>query len=259
MSLHFWENIITPPLAGRTEKPRVSGLTMVIDKGLPLAQTRDWLSLAFPYVDLVKFTFGTPVLYPEEILKPKIDFLRKQGINVFPGGTLLEVAVLQNKTGPFFEFVYQLGFNFLEISDGSITMEKTVRGKLITEGRRQGLGILTEVGKKNPRKKLSPGEMKTQLEFDLEQGADFVIIEGRESGKNAGIYDENGEIDSFDLENLITNVPRQKIIWEAPLKNQQVELIKRFGVNVNLGNIPPGEILALEALRQGLRGDTLVM
>src|SRR5690554_7209289 len=135
MSLHFWENIITPPLAGRTEKPRVSGLTMVIDKGLTLAQTRDWLSLAFPYVDLVKFTFGTPVLYPEEILKPKIDFLRKQGINVFPGGTLLEVAVLQNKTGPFFEFVYQLGFNFLEISDGSITMEKTVRGKLISEGR----------------------------------------------------------------------------------------------------------------------------
>lgn len=257
MSLNAWENIITPPLAGRTRKPRVTGLTMVIDKGLPPAQTRDWLSLTFPYLDLVKFTFGTSVLYPEEILKDKIDCLRKQGIGVFPGGTLLEAVVLQNKTGPFFDYICQLGFNYLEISDGSITMGKKVRKELIKEGQRRGLNILTEVGKKNPREKLSPEEMRKQVEFDLEQGADFVIIEGRESGKNVGLYDENGKISSLDLENLIVNVPRQKLIWEAPLKNQQVELIKRFGVNVNLGNIPPDEILALEALRLGLRGDTL--
>ncbi len=258
MSLpHPWENIVTPPLGGRTRKPRVTGLTMVIDKGLAPAQTRDWLSLAFPYLDLVKLTFGTPVLYSAEILTTKIDALRKQEIGVFPGGTLLEVAVLQNQTGPFLDYICQLGFNYLEISDGSITMEKTVRQGLIKEGQRRGLRILTEVGKKNPREKLSPGEMRKQIEFDLEQGADFIIIEGRESGKNAGLYDEKGNFSSFELENLIVNLPVEKIIWEAPLKNQQVELIKRFGVNVNLGNIPPGEILALEALRLGLRGDTL--
>src|SRR5690606_20323050 len=98
--------------------------------------------------------------------------------------TLLEVAVLQNQTGPFLDYICQLGFNYLEISDGSITMEKTVRQGLIKEGQRRGLRILTEVGKKNPREKLSPGEMRKQIEFDLEQGADFIIIEGRESGKN---------------------------------------------------------------------------
>jgi phosphosulfolactate synthase len=258
MALSSWEKIIDQPQTGRAEKPRLTGLTMVIDKGLPIDQTRDWLALAASYVDLVKFTFGTSALYPKAVLAAKIQLLREEGIGVFPGGTLLEIAVLQEKSVPFLDHARELGFDFLEISDGSITMSPAVRKGLIQEAKKRGFRVLTEVGKKKPGAKLSHREMRAQLTFDLEEGADFVIIEGRESGKSAGLYDEAGEIDPDGLENLLACTCWKRIIWEAPLKKQQLLFIKRFGPNVNLGNIPPGEILALEALRRGLRADTLL-
>lgn len=257
MPLSSWEKIIDPPQSGRAEKPRTTGLTMVIDKGLPSSQTRDWLALAAPYVDLVKFTFGTSALYPQAVLAAKIKLLREEGIGVLPGGTLLEIAVLQGKAIPFLDHGRELGFDFLEISDGSIAMSPAVRKGLLREAKKRGFRVLTEVGKKKPGARLSPREMRAQLVFDLEEGADFVIIEGRESGKGAGLYDEAGEIDPDGLENLLTGASWERIIWEAPLKKQQLLFIKRFGPNVNLGNIPPGEVLALEALRRGLRSDTL--
>lgn len=258
MALSSWEKIIDPPQKGRAEKPRLTGLTMVIDKGLPIDQTRDWLALAAPYVDLVKLTFGTSALYPKTVLAAKIQLLREKGIGLFPGGTLLEIAVLQGKAIPFLDHACELGFDFLEISDGTIVMSPAVRRGLLREAKKRGFRVLTEVGKKKPGTGLSPREMRAQLALDLEEGADFVIIEGRESGKGAGIYDESGEIDPDGLENLLASAPWDRIIWEAPLKKQQLLFIKRFGPNVNLGNIPPGEVLALEALRLGLRGDTLL-
>lgn len=258
MALSSWEKVIAPPQTGRIEKPRSTGLTMVIDKGMPIDLTRDWLALTASYVDLVKLTFGTSALYPKAVLVDKIKLLREKGIGIFPGGTLLEAAVLQEKAVPFLDHACELGFDVLEISDGSITMGPAVRGDLIRKAKKRGFRVLTEVGKKKPEARLSLREMRAQLAFDLEQGADFVIIEGRESGKSAGIYDERGQIDLSGLENLLACASWDRIIWEAPLKKQQLHLIKRFGVNVNLGNIPPGEILALEALRLGLRGDTLL-
>jgi len=258
VALSSWERIIDPPQSGRAEKPRLTGLTMVIDKGLPTGQTRDWLALTAPYVDLVKLTFGTSALYPPEVLAAKIKLLREKGIGVFPGGTLLEIAVLQGKAIPFLEHARELGFDFLEVSDGSIAMSPSVRRGLLQEAKKRGFRVLTEVGKKKPGAKLSPREMRAQLAFDLEEGADFVIMEGRESGKGAGIYDEAGEIDPDALEVLLAATSWERIIWEAPLKKQQLLFIKKFGPNVNLGNIPPGEVLALEALRRGLRSDTLL-
>lgn len=258
MALSSWEKIIDPPQKGRAEKPRLTGLTMVIDKGLPINQTRDWLALAAPYVDLVKLTFGTSALYPKTVLAAKIQLLREKGIGLFPGGTLLEIAVLQGKAIPFLDHAYELGFDFLEISDGTIVMSPAVRRGLLREAKKRGFRVLTEVGKKKPGTKLSSQELRAQLVFDLEEGADFVIIEGRESGKSAGIYDESGETDPEVLESLLACTSWERIIWEAPLKKQQLFFIKRLGPNVNLGNIPPGEVLAMEALRRGLRSDTLL-
>lgn len=253
-----WLDLLEFPLRGRLAKPRDTGLTMVIDKGLGLNQTKDFLTVAANYIDMVKLGFGTAALYPEEILRNKIFMIRSFGVDVYPGGTFLEVAVFQNKLREYINRVWCLGFSAIEISDGTIRMSGEVREKAIGLAGNIGLKVLTEVGKKYPDDNLTSAGVVEQVKRDLQAGAYKVILEGRESGKGIGFYDPDGNFKSEDVEAFLNEIPDPcHIIWEAPLKKQQQELIARFGPNVNLGNIVMSDILALETLRVGLRGDTL--
>lgn len=256
--LNLWSPLLEPPINDRRKKPRNYGLTMILDKGLTPLETKEWLDLTKEYIDLIKLTFGTSALYPEAKLREKIEIIRDQGIGVFPGGTLLEIAIFQGKARDFLGRALDLGFNCLELSDGTIPLDLRTRGRIIELAAEKNFTIITEVGKKSPQDNLNTALLLQIAKFDLEHGASLVIVEGRESGKGVGIYDQNGEIEEYRLDFLAENLPQEKILWEAPLNRQQVELIKRFGPNVNLGNIPPQEAYALECLRLGLRGDTLL-
>lgn len=253
-----WREAFEFPVPGRAEKPRTKGLTMVIDKGLGLTETNDLLDLASDYVDYIKLTFGTSAFYSTRLLQQKIALVRSYGVDIFPGGTFLEIAVLQNKLEGYMERARELGFTYIEVSDGTIEMSPEIRREAIARALSNDLKVICEVGKKDPRENMPQKRMQDQIAMDLEHGAYKVIVEGRESGKGVVIYDSNGNIREEEMEALVSGIPNpEALIWEAPLKNQQEELIMRFGPNVNLGNIQPADVLALEALRVGLRGDTL--
>lgn len=245
------------PLPGYGSKPRQVGYTMVLDKRLGLKETEDLLALAGDYIDLIKLTFGTSALYPEAVLRAKIKLIRSYGVDVYPGGTLFEIAVWQDRLEPFLQCAADLGFTEIEISDGTLDLSPQARRRAIQRAKACGFKVVTEVGKKNGPP-LPVLRMQQMIVDDLAAGADQVIIEGRESGKGVGIFDEEGRIKTAELEALVHDLPafERVLIWEAPLKSQQVSLIQRFGPNVNLGNIAPEEVLALAALRYGLRGDT---
>jgi len=231
---------------------------MVIDKGLGLRELHDLLEVAGNYLDYLKLGFGTFLLYNEKLIKAKIKLCRKYQIQIYPGGTLTEIALLQGSYEVYLEKAAQIGFRTIEISDGTISLSTEKRQYCIKRAIQAGFTVLTELGKKSPEEAISPQILWSQGQKDLANGAWKVIIEARESGKGIGIYNENGEIEEAKLEDYLKKCgDPTKIIWEAPLKNQQVDLIKRFGSEVNLGNIQPQELFALEALRTGLRADTL--
>ena len=249
--------IITSPLGERTEKPRLAGQTMVIDKGLGLSETGDLLELAHPWIDYVKLGFGTPALYSPHLLRAKISLIRSYGVHVYPGGTFLEIALYQGNLERYLERLREFGFDLVEVSDGTIALSEAERRAAIRTARAYGFGVITEVGKKDGAAVLDPRYALEQVQADLEEGAVKVIVEGRESGRGAGIYDPEGRPRTAALEALIDGLADPSVLmWETPLKAQQEEMILRFGPNVNLGNIAAPEILAVEALRQGLRGDT---
>lgn len=231
---------------------------MVIDKGLGVSAAADLLELAGPYIDLLKLAFGTTAFYSEAILRKKIQVAAAAGVLAYPGGTYLEVAVVQGKGREFVERTAELGFPAIEISDGTIQMSMHTRGMLIDYARARGLRVVSEVGKKHPADRVPRSNIREQIRWDLDRGAWKVIVEGRESGKGVVIYREDGSIDEDEMEGIAGAVADvNQLIWEAPLKNQQQDLILRFGTNVNLGNVHPEEALSVEALRVGLRGDTL--
>jgi phosphosulfolactate synthase len=252
-----WGDVIEPPLPGRLAKPRGHGLTMVIDKGLGLTATRDLLEVGAPYIDFLKLAFGTSALCSERFLRAKIDLVRSHGVEVYPGGTFLEIALLQGRLAAYLSRACELGFRFVEVSDGTIELDRSQRSAAIRAATGTGLHVISEVGKKDPLAHCSPSWLREQVEADLGDGAGKVIVEGRESGLRAGVYDEQGRLREEDLAVLAEGLDPALLVWEAPLKAQQEALILRYGPNVNLGNIPPAEVLALEALRRGLRGDTL--
>lgn len=252
----LWEGFLEPPLKGRISKPRIVGITMLIDKGLSLSDTQELLELNAPFLDFIKLTFGTAALYSREILQKKIKLAEDYQVRVYPGGTFLEIAFWQNKTGFYLEKLVEIGFKWVEISDGTLEIPLKKRLSIINEATKLGLQVITEVGKKDSAKQPDPEMMVETALRDLQVGARWVIVEARESGQGIGIYDSTGKVISERLEQLKLLLPEEKIIWEAPLKNQQVRLINEFGPNVNLGNIPPSEIMALEALRLGYRSDT---
>ncbi len=243
----------------RAAPPRTVGLTMVIDTGLGLAATADLLDMAGEYIDMWKLSFGTSVFVPPEILGRKLRLLEERGLETFPGGTLFEAAIVQQHCRVYMTRAVELGFTAVEISDGTISLPAFRRQRTIECAIDAGLIPITEVGKKDPRTQPSPTELAEQALQDLDWGAEHVIIEGRESGRSVGVYDDCGNVSEEAVDTIarIMGDKVDRLIWEAPLKPQQAALIRRFGLNVGLGNIDPHQILALESLRAGLRFETL--
>jgi phosphosulfolactate synthase len=258
LSSNIWMKTLQFPIGGRSKKPRHKGLTMLLDKGLGPGETRDLLHTAGDYIDYLKLGFGTSALYTQEALEEKIDLARQFGVEIYPGGTFLEVAILQGKLKEFLLMAKRLSYTAVEVSDGTINLSAEVRATAIAMASDLGFKVLTEVGKKDPHDMSPIEEYAEQIRIDLKNGAYRVIVEGRESGKNTGFYDGSGHFIEGDLDLILSAVDDPGLlIWEAPLKEQQQELILRFGPDVNLGNISPCEVMSLEALRVGLRGDTL--
>ncbi|HYE34322.1 phosphosulfolactate synthase [Methylocaldum sp.] len=246
-------------LRSRIRSRGESGLTMVIDTGLGMSATNDILDLSGAHIDHWKLGFGTSAVMPERLLRRKLDLLRSRGILTYPGGTLLEAALLHDSGVAFIERAKDLGFRAMEISEGTVALGRELRRSLIREARDAEIVPITEVGSKNPARQLSWGRVVEQAREDIDCGAAWVIMEGRECGINVGIYDDCGQIRPDFLEHLVEGLSDclDRIIWEAPWKAQQCQLIHRFGANVNLGNIETTQCLALEALRCGLRFETL--
>lgn len=253
-----FSQIIRFPLGQRTSKPRLTGLTMVIDKGLGYEQMNDLFEVSSAYIDIMKFGFGTSCLYPRHVLRQKLSLARVYSIQTCPGGTLGEIAIAQNVFPAYVDRCVKLGFTAIEISDGTIQMDADIRRRAIETAKRSFPLVVSEVGKKLEHEADIHAYAKCVM-ADLEAGASYVVIEGRESGENTGIYGEHGEVDTPLLDAFVAELPEaawERIIWEAPKKGQQVEFIGRFGQDVSLGNIPPADVMALECLRLGLRADT---
>lgn len=253
-----WGDAIAPLLEPRTRRPRTTGITAVIDKGLGLRAVDDLVEMAGPLIDHVKLGFGTTAALPAGLVIRKVARLVEAGFVVYPGGTLLEAAWTVGCMPEFIARARELGFTALEVSDGTVDLPEASRREAIHRAQDAGLDVITEVGRKDPQRQLSPTEMVDRVHADLDEGVSLVTIEARESGRGTGIFDQSGQVLSSVLETLLTSVrDPARVLWEAPLQDQQAHLILRCGANVNLANIAPGEVLALEALRRGLRFDTL--
>jgi phosphosulfolactate synthase len=253
-----WEDVIRMPVGGRTEKPRKDGVTMVIDKIMGIHRIEDLISSSGDYIDVIKLTFGTSAFYDEAFLKNKNEKLKAANIDVMPGGTFFEIAVWQDVLDNYLKKAKELGFTAIEISDGTIDIDPPTRRDAIKKALDMQFKVYSEVGKKDPKDAIPLSVMHQMIHDDLESGSFKVIIEAREAGKGVGIFDADGKIKEDEVEAIIEGVEDlNSVLWEAPIKNQQQALILRCGTNVNLGNVPPDEILALEALRQAVRGDTL--
>jgi len=238
-------------------KPRKCGLTMAIDKGLGLNALTDLLDMAAPHIDFLKLGFGTSLMYPPGILEEKIALAHRYSVALYPGGTLLEVAEIQNKADAWLDRLCRLGFNVVEISDGTISLTPQRRKSLIQSAVSRGLRVITEIGKKEKGYRFNVEDVHAQMEADLESGAERVIIEARDSGRGVGVFDGEGQTDRELVERIMDGVADPTtVIWEAPLVSQQQQLILLFGANVNLGNVQVDDVITLAATRAGLRGDT---
>ncbi len=239
-------------LPERTNKPRENGVTMVMDKGLSLREEEDMIHTAGHLIDFVKLGFGTSLFTNN--LKEKIKFYQQNNLKVYLGGTLFEAFVIRNKFDDYRNFIKKLNINTVEVSDGSMEMNHDAKceyiAKLATDNT-----VISEVGSKDAGVHIAPDKWAAMMQKELQAGSIKVIAEARESG-TVGIYDPKGNADIELIHKILEKIPVEKIIWEAPLKSQQVWFIKHFGTNINLGNIAPNEVIALETLRMGLRGDT---
>lgn len=233
--------------------------TMVLDKAIGYNTLDDMLTMTGEYFNLVKYGWGTSILIDEDIIRNKNDLYHTYDIKTYPGGTLFELAYKYGQIDEYFDTLDKLNFNAVEISNGSTDIPEDDRCDIIKRAKQLGFFTLSEVGKKNPQLDQEYTEEKRVelINKDIESGSDLVIIEGRESGKNIGIYDNSGNIKEDTFKTIINNTKKDKILWEAPNKNQQIDLILTLGNDVNLGNINSNDIISLETLRRGLRGDTL--
>lgn len=236
----------------RTSKPRNYGLTMVMDKGMGLDGVRDFLSVAAPYVDIVKLGFGTSFVTNQ--LREKIEIYREHNIPVYFGGTLFEAFLVRNQFDDYLDAIKEFGLDHVEVSDGSITIPHIEKCGYI-EKLAKHVTVLSEVGSKDATHIMPPYKWIELMRAELEAGSTYVIAEAREAG-NVGIYRGSGEVREGLVQEILTQIPSEQIMWEAPQKAQQVYFLELLGANVNLGNIAPAEVLPLEATRVGLRGDT---
>lgn len=238
----------------RTEKPRTIGLTIAIDRGLSLRAVEDVLSVSQQHLDMVKLGWGTSLVTPN--IAQKIDLYQEAGIPVFFGGTLFEYFLINNQLDTFRELIDAHKVEIVEISDGSIEIPHEEKIQHIYEFSKN-YRVLSEVGNKDISKYLPPHKWIQYMKEELENGAEYVIAESRESGRG-GICHPTGELKIGLMEDFVVSLPVERIIFEAPNTNLQVWFVKRFGENVNLGNIAVDDIIPLETLRRGLRGDTIL-
>lgn len=236
----------------RVAKPRKSGITMVMDKGLSIEEAKNFLSVAHPHVDIVKFGFGTSFVTPN--LREKLEVYKAYNIPVYFGGTLFEAFLIRNQFDDFIAVCKDYGIEYMEVSDGSITIPHAEKCGYIEKLTKHGI-VLSEVGSKDAAHIIPPYKWIELMRAELEAGSTYVIAEAREAG-NVGIYRGSGEVREGLVQEILTQIPEEKIIWEAPQKAQQLYFIELIGCNVNLGNIAPSEMISLEAMRVGLRGDT---
>jgi phosphosulfolactate synthase len=236
----------------REPKPRERGYTMAMDKGLSIREVEDFIEVAGEYVDIVKLGWATSYVVPN--LQKKLDVYRAAGIPVYFGGTLFEAFIVRNQFDDYRRLLDKYNMAYAEVSDGSLEMEHDVKCNYIRTLSEQ-VTVLSEVGSKDAEKIIPPYMWIRLMQAELEAGAWKVIGEAREGG-NVGLFRSTGEVRSGLVEEILTKVPFEKILWEAPQKAQQVWFIKLLGTNVNLGNIAPSEVIPLETIRLGLRGDT---
>jgi len=236
----------------RTQKPRNNGLTMVMDKGLSVRQAEDLMAVGAPYIDFVKLGWTTAYIIPQ--LEKKLAVYREAGVHPYLGGTLFEAFVARNQFDDFLRVLEKYGLEHAEVSDGSITLPHAEKCEYIATVARHAT-VISEVGSKDNTKIMAPYKWISLMKAELEAGTWRLIAESRESG-NVGLYRESGEVRQGLVDEILNEIPNEKIIWEAPLKAQQVYFINLVGPDVNLGNINTNEIIALETTRMGLRGDT---
>lgn len=236
----------------RFQKPRTSGVTMVMDKGLSIQEARNFMSIAHPHVDILKLGFGTSYVTPN--LREKIEVYRSYDIPVYFGGTLFEAFLIRGQFQDFIRVLEDYAIDHVEVSDGSVTIPHAEKCGYIEKLTKYAT-VLSEVGSKDATHIIPPYKWIELMRAELGAGASYVIAEARESG-NVGIYRGSGEVREGLVQEILTQIPGEKVIWEAPQKAQQLYFLELLGCNVNLGNIAPGEIIALEAMRIGLRGDT---
>jgi phosphosulfolactate synthase len=236
----------------RKPKPRLSGITMVMDKGLSVEEAKNFLNVAHPHVDIIKLGFGTS--YVTANLEEKLEVFRSYNIPIYFGGTLFEAFLVRNQLDDYIEVCKRYGVSYIEVSDGSVDIPHKEKCGYIEKLTKYGI-VLSEVGSKDAAHIIPPYKWIELMKAELSAGSSYVIAEAREGG-NVGIYRGSGEVREGLVQEILTQIPEEKIIWEAPQKEQQLYFIELLGCNVNLGNIAPTEVIPLEAMRLGLRGDT---
>jgi phosphosulfolactate synthase len=241
-------------LPERTKKPRQYGFTMAMDKGMSVREAEDFVSVCSDHVDIVKLGWGTSFVTPA--LKEKLNVYKNAGIPAYFGGTLFEAFAVRDQFDDYRRVLDKYGMSFAEVSDGSVDMDHDKKCDYITKLSEQ-VTVLSEVGSKDAEKIIPPYMWIELMQKELDAGAWKVIGEARESG-NVGLFRSTGEVRSGLVQEILTKIPFEKIIWEAPQKAQQVWFIKLLGPNVNLGNIAPNEVIPLETISLGLRGDTFL-
>lgn len=246
------KNFELPFIPDRGEKPRKKGLTMMMDKGLSLKETENFIAASGQFTDVVKFGFGSS--YVTNDLEEKIKLYKSHGIRPYFGGTLFEVFYARGMFDDYLRVIDKYQLDLAEVSDGSIIIPHDKKCEAI-HTLSKNITVLSEVGSKDAGILIAPNRWIKMMSNELEAGSWKVIAEGRESG-TVGVFRPNGTAHTFLINKIISKIDPNDILWEAPKKNQQVWFIKLFGANVNLGNIAPNEVIPLECLRLGLRGDT---
>ena len=239
-------------LPERTKKPRQYGFTMAMDKGLSIRQAEDFVSTCADHVDIVKLGWATSFVTPN--LADKLKVFKDAGIPVYFGGTLFEAFIIRDQFDDYRRLLDKYKLSFAEVSDGSIDLDHDKKCDYINKLSEQ-VTVLSEVGSKDADKIIPPYQWIELMQKELDAGAWKVIGEAREGG-NVGLFRSSGEVRSGLVQEILTKIPFEKIIWEAPQKAQQLYFLELIGCNVNLGNIAPSEVIALETMRIGLRGDT---
>ncbi|MFN0285032.1 MAG: phosphosulfolactate synthase [Kineosporiaceae bacterium] len=240
-------------LPPRSRKPRTEGLTHVLDKGMSLVGLESLIQTARDSIDIIKLGWGTA--YVSSGVKAKVSLCSSVGIHMCPGGTLLEICDSQHRIGDYIGWMHRLGMTHVEVSNGALGMPTEHKRALIRLLAAE-FTVLSECGSKNPDVDVVAAEWVSEMAGDLEAGASLLIAEARESG-TVGLYRPDGEVRVDLVDALAAELPVERIIFEAPRKDQQAWFVRRFGPVANLGNIPADEAIPLETLRLGLRSDTL--